>query len=390
MATLRERWRNDSGVVWGSEALRRSAVAAVLRLVLAQLFPVQHIARRLGVSTSALRGDTAPSWEACMAVPTTCLRTRLQAIRWVVPRYLQKSWMLRRALTEAPRPRGQALGGPCDRQRFLALWQELHGVHIPFTNGSVGLDGVTDTGGVAVPRYLMDDVDVLDPEGLYAPVYSQDASRGEIGAALSHAKAWLLAFVRQRPLVVIEDDIILPADFLRQLNFWIHVSKPLAPNWDWFHFGVGDTHGGQLSPLVTEDDCPADDCYYNWSCVAAPSDCSSPVHGCGLAPTGGTKRIRLVPHSPWPACSSLWRPQHTQHGFLGYMLSSHAAEEMIVALPAGADVDNWYAIKVMNQQLTWLGNATRKMDSFTVWPNLVAKAIGDDPSVDASDTHVHL
>ena len=63
---------------------------------------------------------------------------------------------------------------------------------------------------------------------------------------------------------------------------------------------------------------------------------------------------------------------------------------MIVALPAGADVDNWYAIKVMNQQLTWLGNATRKMESFTVWPNLVAKAIGDDPSVDASDTHVHL
>ena len=42
--------------------------------------------------------------------------------------------------------------------------------------------------------------------------------------------------------------------------------------WDWLHFGIGDTHGGAWSPVSTTDGCHVttpDDCYEGWEPVEA-------------------------------------------------------------------------------------------------------------------------
>ena len=60
---------------------------------------------------------------------------------------------------------------------------------------------------------------------------------------------------------------------------------------------------------------------------------------------------------------------------------------MILSLPAGADVDNWYAHNLMNRNHVSLypfDGVDFTVRSYTVWPNLIGKGW----EVDASDTHV--
>ena len=90
----------------------------------------------------------------------------------------------------------------------------------------------------------------------------------------------------------------------------------------------------------------------------------------------------------------------TYTGFLGYMISAAGAERLVLSLPAGADVDNWYAHYVMGQSSDFFrvtaaaatasgGTETAgepwRLRSFASWPNIIGKS----DEVDRSDTHVH-
>jgi hypothetical protein len=108
----------------------------------------------------------------------------------------------------------------------------------------------------------------------------------------------------------------------------------------------------------------------------------------------------------WPDDSSLWKPKYSLHGFLGYVLSPRGAARLWLSLPAGADVDNWYAHRVMSLPTHWLlgqepafhaPSRERQrsalpewiggdFQSFVAWPNLLGKEGG---GVDDSDTHHH-
>jgi hypothetical protein len=95
------------------------------------------------------------------------------------------------------------------------------------------------------------------------------------------------------------------------------------------------------------------------------------------------------------------------------MLSVSGARKLELALPAGADVDNWYANRVMGQlprewrhggeaaaagwevhmgkaptkvaaMPAFMGSENGRFRSFVTWPNLIGKGVG---AVDGSDTH---
>ena len=163
----------------------------------------------------------------------------LVAVRSVLLRsaYCHKNILLSIAVAMASRPGSQPLGGSCDRWRYSKLWEDLFGVHLPFT--------MDDHGHGLVPQYRMDDVDVIDAKGLYRPVYKLHPTRGEIGASLSHSKAWLLAHSRRRPLVVLEDDVAVSAQFLEQMSRF--VATPPNAGWDMLHFGVVSTPRASLA-----------------------------------------------------------------------------------------------------------------------------------------------
>jgi hypothetical protein len=59
-------------------------------------------------------------------------------------------------------------------------------------------------------------------------------------------QTWLLAHARGRPLVVLEDDVDVPPDFLAMMQRWVRA--PPSGDWDMLHFGVGDAHGINMQP----------------------------------------------------------------------------------------------------------------------------------------------
>ena len=84
-------------------------------------------------------------------------------------------------------------------------------------------------------------------------------------------------------------------------------------------------------------------------------------------------------------------------------MNAGGANKLLLRLPAGADVDNWYAKKVMNCDHFWLvagkesgmiidnfaaptaaEKEAYRFQSYDVWPNLLNKGW----EVDHSDTHV--
>ena len=84
-------------------------------------------------------------------------------------------------------------------------------------------------------------------------------------------------------------------------------------------------------------------------------------------------------------------------------MNAGGANKLLLRLPAGADVDNWYAKKVMNCDHFWLvagkesgmiidnfaaptaaEKEAYRFQSYDVWPNLLDKGW----AVDSSDTHV--
>jgi hypothetical protein len=143
---------------------------ALARMLVAQLYPAEYVRRRLNAN-----------WERVL-LGHAGVETSLDSVRFkfLTSRHSLKDLLLKVAVTLADRPSAQPVGGPCDRHRHAALWAELFGVHLPFHEEE-------RQAGTAW-RYRMDDVDVLDPTGLYGPVYRTGATRGEIGASLSHAK----------------------------------------------------------------------------------------------------------------------------------------------------------------------------------------------------------
>ena len=454
---------------WSANATN-SIINGVARVIVAQLFPTPYTLRRVGVqikdvlkfvlspapgtprATAAelqirLLGACASLSKICSG-PTMievllvyfsgqlceCIIDSLTdtivitALQW---RSEHKPTLIRAALGAGAIRVGRPAGGACDRRRYLALWTELHGVHVPF-----GADQpMSGSQGALVHRYRMDDLDVLDPEGLYKPVYKPEPSRGEIGAALTHAKAWMLTYLRQRPMVVLEDDVVLRRgddgpggdscvtcpSLLKTMDMWINGHYGDSPGWDWFHFGIGTDHGGEWSPVSTTDGCRA----RNPVRVAIYMICKSSAVWCVRVSSVWT--VSHFPMPPLPPCSHhgpticlyfaqgdisdcyadwepeevgtnfserygfpdkyrLWKPRHVQHGFLGYMLAPAGAQKMMYSLPAGADVDNWYSTHVMNTQHSkdYPFKDVLQTRSFTVWPNLLGKSW----EVDASDTHV--
>ena len=117
-------------------ALQRPVVEAAARMVGAQLFPLEHTLRRLGVSleglVSAASSMASPASEGSAAVGVQLQRTLLRM------KGLSKASLLRAALRAAAQPAGQQAGGQCDAWRYEALWAELYGLHVPFT-GTAGV-----------------------------------------------------------------------------------------------------------------------------------------------------------------------------------------------------------------------------------------------------------
>ena len=87
-------------------------------------------------------------------------------------------------------------------------------------------------------------------------------------------------------MVVLEDDVTLHPQFFQWMQRWLERDSTMLPgsstyrqeSWDMFHFGVGEAHGGSLSPIQEDDGCRAEKkaeggnvqqkiqklCYYDW------------------------------------------------------------------------------------------------------------------------------
>lgn len=254
-------------------------------------------------------------------------------------------------------------------------------MHIPFRESE-------RRPGATAERWRLDDLDVLDPTGLYDTVLKPTPPRGEIGAAMTHAKAWLLTHMRGRPMLVLEDDVQVARELPRVLDSWLRVHGTAAAahptgahaargGWDWLHVGCNTDHGGRTSPVSETEGCRNHPAEITW--YPSRADCYS---GWVQSETG----VDLQQRYGLPPEYSLWRPKHAQHGFLGYLLAPAGATKMVLALPAGADVDNWYAQKLMNSgEAEGAGRlfmgVNRSTESYTIWPNMLSG------SRSGSDTH---
>jgi hypothetical protein len=271
--------------------------------------------------------------------PTSALaiwNTHSEALK-LLASMLSKEQLLNTVLSVAWRPRSEDFGGECDQHRYATVWMELFGAHVPFS-------AVDHTHGA--PHFRLNDITVLDPVGLFRPLAKRDPTRGEICAALSHAKAWVLSRRRERPVVVLEDDVYIKKDLPAMLRGWAD-SGP--PGWDMLHVGVNPNHGAPSSPISTE--CGAKpDCYHDWKQVAAPS--------------------------AWPSDTQLWIPHMGLHGFLGYLISRPGAAKLLHNLPAAAHVDGWYADFVMNVERPCVqddSSPAQPPENYRVWPCLCCR-----------------